>query len=425
MNSLETFMQPENGSLAEKDLGGGEYVYVIQPIFGSQYKVLHEEAIALIESAGARYAGTIYQTVREIHPATFIGEGKLRELNERLEGLDVTVLFNGELSPSQTVNISRALGGKKVIDRTTLILDIFALRAVSSEGKLQVELAQYQYLYPRLKGKGGELSRLGGGIGTRGPGESQLETDRRHIRARIHALEGKLKETEQRRSLFVQRRKKGPFKTVALVGYTNTGKSTLFNAMTGADVYVQDALFATLDPTARAFEIEKVPFLMVDTVGLLQDLPTSLIEAFKSTLESALSCDLALVVCDASGNYEVQLKTTLDTLKDLGFDVPYLLVVNKCDIAGDVHLPKDCIRISAKMGMGLDALKERIFEALKENFLRATLLFPYSETAAYSKLRPLFTERRVEYTDDGITVEAIVPAIYAEKIRPYVKSITS
>ena len=239
-----------------------ERVYVIQPVFGPEAKILHEEIVALIESAGASYAGTIYQNIREINPATFIGEGKLQELKERLEGLEVTVLFNGELSPSQTLNISAALENRKVIDRTTLILDIFALRAESSEGKLQVELAQYQYIYPRLKGKGAALSRLGGGIGTRGPGESQLETDRRHIRARIHALEQKLEETKKRRAMQVQRRKKDRVKTVALVGYTNTGKSTLLNAMTGADVFVKNALFATLDPTARAFEIEGVPFLM-------------------------------------------------------------------------------------------------------------------------------------------------------------------
>ena len=278
-----------------------EIVYVIQPVESDNYRVLHDEIMALIESAGAEYAGTIYQNIREINPATYIGEGKLEELRERLEGLELTVLFNGELSPSQTLNISKALDGRKVIDRTTLILDIFALRAQSSEGKLQVELAQLKYLYPRLKGKGEALSRLGGGIGTRGPGESKLETDRRHIRARIHNLEERLKETEKRRAMQTERRKKERVKTVALVGYTNTGKSTLLNAVTGADVFVKNALFATLDPTARAFEIEGVPFLMVDTVGFLQSLPHHLIEAFKSTLESALNCDLALIVCDAAG----------------------------------------------------------------------------------------------------------------------------
>ena len=219
-----------------------ENVYILQPVLSDDYAVLHEEAVALIESAGAAYAGTLYAKIREINPATFIGEGKLAELNELLCGLDVTVLFNGELSPSQTVNLSEGLEGKKVIDRTTLILDIFALRAESSEGKLQVELAQLRYLYPRLKGKGGALSRLGGGIGTRGPGETQLETDRRHIRSRIRALEEKLDRTEQRRDLLTKRRKKDGVRTIALVGYTNTGKSTLLNVLTGADVFVKDAL---------------------------------------------------------------------------------------------------------------------------------------------------------------------------------------
>ena len=219
-----------------------ENVYIVQPVFQENTaEALRLEAIALIESAGAAYAGTLYAKIREINPATFLGEGKVAELRDRLDGLDVTVLFNGDLSPSQTVNLSEALDGKKVIDRTTLILDIFALRAESSEGKLQVELAQLRYLYPRLKGKGEALSRLGGGIGTRGPGETQLETDRRHIRMRIRSLEDKLSKTEQRRGLQVERRKKDGARTVALVGYTNTGKSTLLNALTGSDVFVKDA----------------------------------------------------------------------------------------------------------------------------------------------------------------------------------------
>ena len=204
-----------------------ENVYIVQPIEKENYKELHDEAISLIESAGAEYAGTIYQKIREIDPATYIGEGKVQELKERLEGLDVTVLFNGELSPSRTVNLSKAIGDKKVIDRTALILDIFARRAQTSEGKLQVELAQLKYLYPRLRGKGNALSRLAGGIGTRGPGESKLETDRRYVRARIRALEERLKETEARRARLTERRKKERVRTIALVGYTNTGKSTL------------------------------------------------------------------------------------------------------------------------------------------------------------------------------------------------------
>ena len=225
----------------EKEL---EKIYIIQPIThenANKYRVLHAEAVSLIESAGALYAGTIYQNVREINPATFVGEGKLAELRELLDGLTVTVLFNGELSPSQTLNISELLDGRKVIDRTTLILDIFAKNARSGEGKLQVELAQLKYIYPRLKGKGAALSRLGGGVGTRGPGETQLETDRRYIRGRIDYLETRLKEMEKRRSLQTERRKKDEVKTIALVGYTNTGKSTLMNLLTGADVKTKTA----------------------------------------------------------------------------------------------------------------------------------------------------------------------------------------
>ncbi len=395
-----------------------ERVFVIQPIESDNYRVLQEEAVSLIESANADYAGTVYQKIREINPATYIGEGKVEEIREMLEGLDVTVLFNGELSPSQTLNLSAALEGRKVIDRTTLILDIFALRAESSEGKIQVELAQLKYLYPRLRGKGEALSRLGGGIGTRGPGETQLETDRRHIRARIHALESKLDDLQQRRTMLAERRKKDKVLTIALVGYTNTGKSTLLNAMTGADVLVKDALFATLDPTSRLFTIEDVPFLMIDTVGFLQNLPHHLIEAFKSTLESALWCDLALIVCNAAGKYELEKQTTLETLRGMGFSAPYLIVYNQCDKLTDLDtLPHDGIAISAKYGMGLDALRAKIFELLEENFVRCKLKIPYAAFSEYAAIRKLLTERSVSYTDDGMEVDAIVPAIHASKVQ--------
>ncbi len=209
--------------------------------------------------------------------------------------------------------------------------------------------------------------------------------------------------------------------TVALVGYTNTGKSTLLNAMTGADVLTKDALFATLDPTARAFEIEGVPFLMVDTVGFLQALPHHLIEAFKSTLESALHCDLALIVCDAAGDYGMQLNTTLKTLADLGFSAPHLVILNKCDVAPEGYFPRDAVRISAKTGAGLEELKRRIFDALKDNFVRAELFIPYAQMGGYGNLRPLLTERSVKYTDDGVNISAIIPAIYAEKFRRFIK----
>ena len=402
-----------------------EKIYIIQPITREnvkKYRILQEEAVSLIESAGAAYVGTIYQNIREINAATFIGEGKLQELQERLDGLsDITILFNGELSPSQTLNISAALNDRKVIDRTTLILDIFAKNAKSSEGKLQVELAQLKYIYPRLKGKGAALSRLGGGVGTRGPGETQLETDRRYIRGRLKYLENRLKETEKRRALQTQRRKKDDIKTIALVGYTNTGKSTLLNTLTGAQTYVKDELFATLDSTARKWEIDGVPFLLVDTVGFLQDLPHNLIEAFKSTLESALYCDLALIVCDATGNYDMQLATTLKTLEDMHFSSHYLIVMNKSERVTDTSLlPYGSIPVSAKENMGLDALKKEILRRFQAEFIFCELYVPYEKTAEYTALKPFITERKTEYTDEGQKINAVIPAHYIDKLNKFI-----
>ncbi len=402
-----------------------EKIYVIQPITrenAEKYKVLHEEAISLIESAGALYAGTIYQNVREINPATFIGEGKLEELKERLWGLEeITILFNGELSPSQTLNISAALEDRKVIDRTTLILDIFAKNARSSEGKLQVELAQLKYIYPRLKGKGAALSRLGGGVGTRGPGETQLETDRRYIRGRINYLESRLKEMEKRRSLQTIRRKKTNVKTIALVGYTNTGKSTLMNLLTDSDVYVKNELFATLEPTARSFTIEGIEFLLVDTVGFLQDLPHNLIESFKSTLESALNCDLALVVCDATGEYDMQMQTTLDTLKELEFSSPYLLVMNKSETLADKSvLPYGSVAISAKEKLGIEELKREILQKFREEFLFCRLFVPYAQLSNYATVKSYLIERSSSYTDEGQEIFAVIPARYADKCNHFI-----
>ena len=401
-----------------------EKVYIVQPVLVGidNAEAIHAEAIALIESAGAAYAGTLYAKLREIHPATFLGEGKIEELHRLLDGLEVTILFNGELSPSQMVNLSQALSGKKVIDRTTLILDIFAMRAESMEGKLQVELAQLRYLYPRLKGKRNALSRLGGGIGTRGPGEAQLETDRRHIRTRIRSLEEKLSKTKQRRGMQVERRKKDGVRTVALVGYTNTGKSTLLNALSGADVFVKDALFATLDPTSRKIRIDGMDFLLTDTVGFLQDLPHHLIEAFRSTLESAIHCDLALIVCDASSDYEMQLKTTLATLRGMKFSAPYLVVMNKCDVVPETQIfPKDAICISAKCGSGLDVLKTRIFDALQNRFVQTQLFVPYDKADEYAALRPLLSEKDVRYTQTGTWIYAVIPVEYAAKFQRFLE----
>ena len=402
-----------------------EKIYIIQPITrenAAKYRVLQEEAVSLIESAGAVYAGTIYQNVREINAATFIGEGKLLELKERLFGLeDITILFNGELSPSQTLNISAMLDDRKVIDRTTLILDIFAKNAKSSEGKLQVELAQLKYLYPRLKGKGAALSRLGGGVGTRGPGETKLETDRRYIRGRLNYLENRLKELEKRRGLWTARRKKDDVKTIALVGYTNTGKSTLLNALTDSNTYVKNELFATLDTTSRKFSVEGVEFLLVDTVGFLQELPHNLIEAFKSTLESALQCDLALIVCDATGEYDMQLKTTLQTLKEMQFSAPYLIVMNKAEDISDTSLfPYGSIVISAKEKLGFSELKQEILKKFRTEFLFCSLFIPYEKTNEYAAIKPLLFERSTTFTDEGKSIDAVIPTKYAEKFSNFI-----
>lgn len=398
-----------------------EKIYIIQPILSDNYKVLHDEAISLIESADAVYIGSCFQVIKQINPATFIGSGKLHEIAETLDELeDVTILFNGDLSPSQTLNISAVLGDRKVIDRTTLILDIFAKNAVSSEGKIQVELAQLKYIYPRLKGKGSALSRLGGGIGSRGPGETQLETDRRHIRYRIKFLESKLAETESRRELQIKRREKENKKVIALVGYTNTGKSTLLNLLTNANVLTKNALFATLDPTSRSFQIDGIEFLLVDTVGFLQALPTDIIEAFKSTLESALNCDLALIVSAANDDYQMQYKTTIDTLSELGFNKPYLKVLNKCDsIDVDNIYQTDCIMISAKTGYGIDTLKNKIREQF-DTLVNCRLIIPYDKMDEYKTIQPYISENSKQFTDTGMELVVVVDKIYLEKVRKYI-----
>ncbi|MCM1545534.1 MAG: GTPase HflX [Clostridiales bacterium] len=401
-----------------------EKIYIIQPILSGDFKRLHDEAIALIESAGAVYIGSCFQNIREINAATFIGSGKLAEIAEALNGTeDLTVLFNGDLSPSQTLNISAALGDRKVIDRTTLILDIFARNAVTSEGKIQVEIAQLKYIYPRLKGKGAALSRLGGGIGSRGPGETQLETDRRHIAYRLKYLESKLKETRSRRRLQSDRRIKDEAKTVALVGYTNTGKSTLLNLLTGSDVVSQNALFVTLDPTARKCEIDGEYYVLIDTVGFIQALPHDIVEAFKSTLEVALNCDLALFVADAGDDYNLQFETTTKTLGELGFDKKYLIVLNKCDTVADPSsLPTDCILISAKDGTGITALKEQIKKSFEERFKRLKIFVPFTELNGYEKLRKYASELSRGYTDDGLNVEIKVEIAHADKFAQFINN---
>ncbi len=399
-----------------------EKIYIIQPILRTDYKALAAEAESLIESAGALCAGVSFIEVREINPATFIGSGNLEKLCVRLSGLPVTVLFNGDLSPSQTLNISAALDGRKVIDRTTLILDIFARNAKTSEGKLQVELAQLKYLYPRLKGKGQALSRLGGGIGTRGPGETKLETDRRRIRARIVALENRLSDLKQRRQLVQERREKQALRTISLIGYTNTGKSTLLNLLTDAGVYAEDRLFATLDTTTRKLIVDGSEFLLTDTVGFLRELPHSLISAFHSTLESALQCDLALIVCDARGDHEMQLATTLETLRELGGEVPYLIVMNKSEeLTSFDGYPKESIFISAKYGIGIEALKNAILRFFGSGWAEVLLRVPYARMAAYSPLKKYADELQFNYLEDAVLIKARIRKTQLHRFQPFME----
>lgn len=400
-----------------------EKVFIIQPQLNDNYKTVHDEAVALIESAGGVYVGTAYQNIKEINAATFIGSGKLAEIAAELDSIEeLTILFNGSLSPSQTLNISAALGGRKVIDRTTLILDIFARNAVTSEGKIQVEIAQLKYIYPRLKGKGAALSRLGGGIGSRGPGETQLETDRRHIAYRLKYLEKRLEETKSRRSLQSKRRAKGNVKTIALVGYTNTGKSTLLNLLTGADVVSRNALFVTLDPTARRLVIDDEEYLLIDTVGFIQELPHDIVEAFKSTLEVALNCDLALFVADASADYRLQFSTTAQTLDELGFNKKVINVLNKCDIAENLSsLPPDCVLISARTGNGIPALKEKIKAQFEERYLTLDLSIGFKELGEYESLKNLVKELDKTYTDEGLNCKVRVEKMHADKFSRFIR----
>lgn len=400
-----------------------EKIYILQPLTDSNEKEardLIEEAKSLIESAGAAAAGVTVQKLRSISPATVFGTGKLAEIAEILNDLDVTILFNGDLTPSQTQNISSALEHKKVIDRTTLILDIFARNAKTAEGKLQVELAQLKYLYPRLKGKGSMLSRLGGGVGTRGPGETRLETDRRYIRGRIEYLEKRLSELQQRRQLQTARRKKTLTKTISLVGYTNAGKSTLLNYLCGENVYAENRLFATLDATARNFTVDGTDYLLIDTVGFLRDLPHHLIESFRSTLESVLNADLAVIVCDATSDFDIQFKTTIDVLHSLNFSAPYLVAINKSETLDEnarALYPADCIFISAKTGMGTEQLKHRISAIFQEKYAECLLFVPYTQLKDYSKLKKYATERVTEYTDNGAKIKCSIEKIYLDAFK--------
>ena len=385
-----------------------------------------DELEELSYTAGAQVAGKVIQRRESLDPSTCVGSGRLEEIKEFCQANDVNLLiFDHELTAVQQRNIERETD-LAVIDRTTLILDIFAQRARSKEGKLQVELAQQKYLLPRLMGLGQSLSRLGGGIGTRGPGESKLESDRRHIRRRIQSLEEQMEEVGRHRELLRRRRKKDGVTTVAIVGYTNVGKSTLLNTLTDAGVLAEDKLFATLDPTARALKLpDGRSVMLVDTVGLIRRLPHHLVEAFHSTLEEAVEADLILNVCDISSEETLaQIETTRQVLQELGAgDKPVVTVLNKCDKLSQMPLvlEKGCVFISAKTGFGLEKLLEAIEKALPPTHLRLKLMIPFDKAAIYSRLKDSSVVYAEEYTPHGILVDALVDMKMLHEVEGFIE----
>ncbi|MBQ9227826.1 MAG: GTPase HflX [Eubacterium sp.] len=384
-----------------------------------------EELTALAQTGGAEVISYAVQRRAAPVAATLLGKGLLEEIAAFCQDHDIDLLIaDNELSPVQIRNIEN-LTGVRTIDRTTLILDIFAARARSNEGKLQVELAQLQYSLPRLSGKGTALSRLGGGIGTRGPGETKLETDRRHIRRRIETLRRELDKVEKRRERLHERRRKNGALCVAIVGYTNAGKSTLMNRLTDAGVLEEDKLFATLDPTARRLLLPNgQPVMLVDTVGLVRRLPHQLVEAFRSTLEEASWADVLLNVCDAADeDCAEQIQVTQRVLQDLGCgDKPVINVLNKCDKAlspDSLDFLENAVRISALTGEGIDGLLAAIEAALPLRSRRVQLLIPFDRLGLVSAVRK-GTVHSEEYREDGLWLDATVAVDELEKLIDYI-----
>ena len=380
-----------------------------------------DELSELADTAGAIVVGKVIQKREAPEKATFVGVGKLAEIISFCETEEVDIIIvDSELSPSQQRNLEK-LTKVRVIDRTMLILDIFAMRARTAEGKLQVELAQLRYQLPRLAGQGTSLSRLGGGIGTRGPGETKLESDKRHIRRRIQKLEEELDALEKRRGQMRKRREKDGVQTVAIVGYTNAGKSTLMKALTDAGVLAQTKLFATLDPTSRALVLpDGRQVMLVDTVGLIRRLPHKLVEAFKSTLEEAAAATVILNVCDASDEYASEhLEVTKNLLKELGCESkPVISVMNKCDLVGDIYsMPTfgKTVMISALNKRGFDELLDAILKELPPTRKQVEFMVPFSAGAFAARVRKEGVVHEEEYRPEGLYMKATVDILLIDE----------
>lgn len=376
-----------------------------------------DELGELVKTAGAEVAGQMIQLRDAVHPGTYIGSGKLDELKWLVWEKEADgIVCDDELSPSQINNLEEVLDCK-IMDRTLVILDIFAARASTKEGKIQVELAQLKYRQSRLTGLGKSLSRLGGGIGTRGPGEKKLEMDRRLIKSRIAQLNRELADVRRHREVTREQRSRNHMPVCALVGYTNAGKSTLLNTLTGASVLEEDKLFATLDPTTRVLNLpgdQKI--LLTDTVGFISKLPHNLIEAFRSTLEEAKYADVILHVADMSNpQMDEQMYVTYETLEELGvLNKTVITVFNKCDKAGEDLLIRDFksdarVVVSAKTGQGLDTLKEILEDWIREQRMEIKRLYPYAEAGKIQLIRAYGEVTKEEYQAEGIYIEGFVP----------------
>ena len=384
-----------------------------------------EELEDLLETAGGFCTGKVLQNRHTPDSHSFIGEGKAQEVRMLVEATASTmVIFDNELSPGNIRALEEIIG-VTVLDRSALILDIFAQRAKTKEGRLQVELAQYQYLLPRLSGMGVSLSRQGGGIGTRGPGETKLETDRRHIRERIARLEDELEQVRKVRAVQRERRMKNAIPVVAIVGYTNAGKSTLLNQLTGAGIPANNRLFDTLDTTSRQLKVsDNLDVILSDTVGFIAKMPHHLVNAFHATLEELEYADLLLHVIDVSDPNLEEHVAVVDRLiaKLAKPDTPVLRCYNKADLVytEDIPVGKDCVAISAKKGKNMDGLLKAIEEALGHSRHHVILRFPYAKGGMVETLHDNAQVKKAEYTDQGIEVETILDAILYGRLREYV-----